>query len=103
MDELNGRAALVTGSSRGIGAAIVRELAAHGVAVAVHGRDKAAARQVAGAIVRRGWALRHVGGRLSGGAPRASSIQPPRHASAARQSCYARASWQARLECRSAA
>jgi 3-oxoacyl-[acyl-carrier protein] reductase len=51
---LEGRNALVTGSSRGIGATIARTLAAHGAAVAVHSRDEAAARQVADDIVRRG-------------------------------------------------
>jgi NAD(P)-dependent dehydrogenase (short-subunit alcohol dehydrogenase family) len=37
---LDGRVALVTGSSRGIGAAIAAELARRGAAVAVHGRDQ---------------------------------------------------------------
>lgn len=37
---LRGRTALVTGSSRGIGAAIARGLAAAGAEVAVHGRDE---------------------------------------------------------------
>lgn len=39
---LDGRVALVTGSSRGIGAAIAVALARRGAAVAVHGRDRAA-------------------------------------------------------------
>ena len=39
MTKLAGRVALVTGSSRGIGAAISRLFAAEGAAVAVHGRD----------------------------------------------------------------
>lgn len=40
----------MTGSSRGIGAAIARQLAAAGARVAVHGRDAAAAEAVASAI-----------------------------------------------------
>jgi 3-oxoacyl-[acyl-carrier protein] reductase len=51
---LAGKIALVTGSSRGIGAAIARRFARHGARVAVHGRDPAALAAVQGEIERAG-------------------------------------------------
>jgi 3-oxoacyl-[acyl-carrier protein] reductase len=42
MTDLTGKTAFVTGSSRGIGAAIARRLAGAGARVALHGRDEAA-------------------------------------------------------------
>ena len=52
--DLAGRVAIVTGGSRGIGAATATALAANGAAVAVVGRDEAALASVAGLITGRG-------------------------------------------------
>ncbi|MGH7438520.1 MAG: SDR family NAD(P)-dependent oxidoreductase [Polyangiaceae bacterium] len=51
---LQGKVAWVTGSSRGIGAAIATVFAAHGAKVAVHGRDIAALHAIRDQIVGRG-------------------------------------------------
>ena len=59
MTTLNGRVALVTGSSRGIGAAIASQFAQAGAAVAVHGRD---AEAVASGVA----AIRDGGGTATG-------------------------------------
>lgn len=54
MPALKGRTALVTGGSRGIGAAIAQTLAAAGAAVAVVARDGAKAKKVADGLVVKG-------------------------------------------------
>ena len=52
MAALTGKVALVTGSSRGIGAAIAALFAREGARVVIHGRDPAAVSKVASAIDR---------------------------------------------------
>ncbi|MDQ0390705.1 SDR family NAD(P)-dependent oxidoreductase [Labrys monachus] len=52
--QLDGRKALVTGSSKGIGEAVARKLALEKAIVIVHGRDRAQAERVAHDIVAQG-------------------------------------------------
>jgi 3-oxoacyl-[acyl-carrier protein] reductase len=52
--QLGGKKALVTGSSKGIGEAIVRKLAFENAVTVVHGRDRAQAERVAKAIIKLG-------------------------------------------------
>ena len=52
--QLQDKVALVTGSSKGIGEAIVRRLAREGAVVIVHGRDKSKADEVARDIIDQG-------------------------------------------------
>jgi 3-oxoacyl-[acyl-carrier protein] reductase len=54
MADLKGKVTLITGSSRGIGAAVARLFAARGASVAVHGRDTAALGAVHAEIERAG-------------------------------------------------
>jgi 3-oxoacyl-[acyl-carrier protein] reductase len=52
LEDLRGKRALITGSSTGIGAAVARELARLGAAVAVHGHKNAAAAEAVAAEIR---------------------------------------------------
>ncbi len=61
MGALNGKVAWVTGSSRGIGAAIGRRFAREGARVAVHGRDEAAIDAVLADVRNHGDAIATIG------------------------------------------
>lgn len=60
MQELTGKAAIITGASRGIGAATARELARHGVAVVLAARSIEAAERIAQEIREAGGAAEAV-------------------------------------------
>lgn len=63
--KLDGKTALVTGSSKGIGEAIARGLARENAVVIVHGRDRIKAEQIAHAIVSDGGRAHAVVGDLT--------------------------------------
>jgi 3-oxoacyl-[acyl-carrier protein] reductase len=75
MPELDGRVALVTGGSRGIGASICRELAGAGASVAVnYARDAAAAAAVCDQITAAGGVAQAVQGDVAGADGAASLV-----------------------------
>ena len=61
---LSGKRALVTGSTAGIGAAIARQLASEGAAVALHGRDEQRGQQLAAELTAAGSRVIFVGADL---------------------------------------
>lgn len=63
--QLQGKTALVTGSSKGIGEALARTLAREGAFVVVHGRDAGLAARVAGEIAAQGGRAAFVTGDLT--------------------------------------
>jgi len=62
MSDLAGKVALVTGSSRGIGAEIALAFAEHGARVAIHGRDTEALAKIQARIDNSGWQAMSVTG-----------------------------------------
>jgi NAD(P)-dependent dehydrogenase (short-subunit alcohol dehydrogenase family) len=63
--QLDGKKALVTGSSKGIGEAIAHALAREKAIVVVHGRDRAQAERVAHAVIAQGGRAHAVAGDLT--------------------------------------
>jgi NAD(P)-dependent dehydrogenase (short-subunit alcohol dehydrogenase family) len=63
--KLEGRVALITGSSKGIGEGVARGLAREGAVVIVHGRNKARTEEVAHDIVAKGGRAHAVAGDLT--------------------------------------
>src|SRR5689334_5672798 len=63
--KLDGRVALITGSSKGIGEGVARGLAREGAIVIVHGRDKTKTEEVAHDIVTQGGRAHTVTGDLT--------------------------------------
>ena len=72
MADLAGKVALVTGSSRGIGAAIARAFAREGAQVVVHGRDTVALGAVVSEIEQVGGCVR----RVTGDVTKAGDLEP---------------------------
>jgi gluconate 5-dehydrogenase len=72
---LEGRVALVTGSSRGLGFAIAEALAAHGALVALNGRDLATLASKVDALRQRGWRVEAAAFDVTDGGAAAAAIR----------------------------
>lgn len=75
MREHEGRAAFITGASRGIGAAVARELAMQGSAVAIHGHSLDEAREVAEEVASFGGRVMAFAGPIDDDASVAAAVQ----------------------------
>lgn len=75
MGEHEGRVALVTGGSQGIGKGVVLELARQGSAVVVHGQTQAQAQDVADEVVAGGGQAAAVGGPIDEAATSQSAVE----------------------------
>ncbi|MEV4016205.1 glucose 1-dehydrogenase [Nonomuraea angiospora] len=76
---LQGRTALVTGSTDGIGTAIARALAAEGAHVIVNGRDNAKGEKVVASIAEEGGQASFVRADLAGGLPAVRELADAAH------------------------